>query len=84
MRSVICIILWLYFVVFIVRILLSWFPLEPGGVGLKVFGFVARLTDPVLRPLRSVLRPIPIGGMALDLSPMIPMFVLIFLTNIIC
>ena len=53
------------------RIVLSWFP--PSGPGaLESFRRVLfRITEPVLGPLRAILPPVRIGGMALDLSPMI-------------
>ena len=82
--SILCIALWLFFAALIVRILLSWFPMEPGGVGEKVFGVAARITDPVLRPLRAVLPPVRLGNMGLDLSPLIPLIGAQILIGIIC
>lgn len=53
------------------RIVLSWFPpSRPGPVEtLRVVLF--RITEPVLGPIRALLPPVRIGGMGLDLSPMI-------------
>ena len=33
--------------------------------------FLFAVTEPVLAPLRAILPPVRIGGMALDLSPMV-------------
>jgi YggT family protein len=49
------------------RILLSWFPLQPGGVAASIFSFLYGITEPVLGPVR---RMMPSMG-AFDLSPII-------------
>ena len=66
----ICTLLNLYTLIIFVRIILSWFPLQPGGLGAQVFSFVYTLTEPVLGPLR---RAIPAIGM-FDISPIIVIF----------
>ncbi|MDQ3570129.1 MAG: YggT family protein [Actinomycetota bacterium] len=53
------------------RIILSWFPVSPGTPMASVFSVLYALTEPVLGPLRRVLPPVGMGGMGLDLSPMI-------------
>lgn len=37
----------------------------------KVYDFLNNLMEPVLRPIRKVLPPLRLGGMALDLSPIV-------------
>ena len=56
------------------RIILSWFPLEPESPFAAIFSFLYRITEPVLGPIRRVLPPVGMGGMGLDLSPMIVIF----------
>jgi YggT family protein len=53
------------------RIVLSWFP--PSGPGLleSVRQVLFRITEPVLGPIRRILPPVRMGGMGLDLSPML-------------
>ena len=53
------------------RIVLSWFP--PSGPGLleSVRQVLFRITEPVLGPIRRILPPVRLGGMGLDLSPML-------------
>jgi YggT family protein len=67
----------IYFVLLIVRILLSWFPnvdfMSPP------FSIVSQLTDPYLNLFRSIIPPL--GG--LDLSPILAIFLLQFLSNAI-
>jgi YggT family protein len=67
---VICTLLNLYVLVVFARIILSWFPLQPGGLGAQAFSFVYTITEPVLGPLR---RAIPSIGM-FDLSPLVVIF----------
>ncbi len=37
----------------------------------KVYEFLNRIVEPMLRPIRAVVPPIRVGGAALDLSPII-------------
>ena len=67
MRELLCFLLQLYLLAIIVRMVLSWFPLAPGGVGAQLAGVLRTITDPLLLPLRKVIPPL--GG--LDLSPLI-------------
>jgi YggT family protein len=49
------------------RILLSWFPINPGTPLASVSSFLYSITEPVLGPIRNVL---PSVGM-FDLSPIV-------------
>ena len=49
------------------RIILSWFPMPPGGAMASIFGVLYNITEPVLGPVRRLL---PAVGM-LDLSPIV-------------
>ncbi len=53
----------------IIRILLSWFPVDPYNPAVQ---FIARVTEPFLRVFRGILPPFG----ALDLSPILAFFVL--------
>jgi len=72
MRSLLCQLVLLFEVALFARVILSWFPLQRGGAMAKVNGFLVRVTDPVLEPVRRVL---PRMGM-FDLSPIIVFLVL--------
>lgn len=52
------------------RVILSWFPLSPGGPMASVYSFLYTITEPVLGPIRRVLPPL--GG--IDLSPIVLLF----------
>jgi YggT family protein len=70
---VIALLLWvlqLFLLCLLARIVLSWFP-STGGALDGVQRVLFRITEPVLAPIRSVLPPVRLGGMGLDLSPII-------------
>lgn len=66
----------LYVLVIIVQIVLSYFPDSPGTALSRVTAALRRVTEPVLGPVRRVVPPIGVGGMGLDLSPLIVLLVL--------
>lgn len=65
--SIICTVLQLYIVVLLGRVILSWFPLSPGGALSTIYSGLYAATEPILGPLRRVIPPL---GM-LDLSVII-------------
>lgn len=71
--SVLITLLWLYFVVLIIRLVFDYIQLfarswRPRGLVLVVAEVVYTLTDPPLRLLRRVLPPLRLGQVAIDLS----------------
>jgi YggT family protein len=60
----------LYIIAVFGRVILSWFPLSPGGPMASVYSFLYTITEPVLGPIRRVLPPL--GG--IDLSPIVLLF----------
>lgn len=68
MVDILCYLLDLYFLAIFGRIILSWFPISPGGAMAQVFSFLYRITEPVLGSLRRAIPPV--GGM-FDLSPIV-------------
>lgn len=40
----------------------------------KVYDFLSRIIEPILRPIRAVVPPVRVGGTSLDLSPLILVF----------
>jgi YggT family protein len=74
--SILCAALSIYWVILFVRIIASWFPPPREGPLRSVMQAIYAVTDPVLRPLRSLIPPIRAGMMAIDISPII-VFILI-------
>jgi YggT family protein len=81
--DLICTVVSLYLIVLFARIVLSWFPISPGGLMAQIFSFLYAITEPVLGPLRRVIPPVGMGGMGLDLSPIIVIFGIYFLQAIL-
>jgi len=80
----ICNLLQLYVVAIVARAVLSWIEV-PGGhpVG-RAVALLSRIVDPPLRPLRRALPAIPVGGVRLDLSPIILIVAVTIVARIIC
>jgi YggT family protein len=72
-----------YVVLIFIRILMSWIPRMPYNRILSaVLGFVTDVTDPYLNLFRRFIPPLRVGPGALDLSPMIAIFVLVIVGGI--
>lgn len=68
---IVCILLFLYWLLLFARIILSWIPAPQSGIGRTLYSVVHDLTEPVLGLVRGLLPPIRMGMTALDLSPII-------------
>ncbi|MGI8661664.1 MAG: YggT family protein [Acidimicrobiales bacterium] len=79
MQSFVLQVINLYVLVVFARIVLSWFPTAPGTALAGVNDFLRSLTEPLLAPLRRALPPM---GM-FDLSPMVLIFGLVILTQLV-
>lgn len=75
-RELLCQAVSLFVLLIFVRVVLSWFPVDPRGPVGQISRIVARVTDPVLVPVR---RALPAAG-PLDLSPIV---VWLFLTIVV-
>ncbi len=81
---ILCRLLEAYFLVLIGRVVLSWFPISPGSGLATVYSIVYALTEPVLGPVRRLMPPIGMGGMGLDLSPIIVFLLVAVLERAVC
>jgi YggT family protein len=79
-RDLLCALFSVYFVVLVARIILSWFPLQPGTALASIAGIIYELTEPVLGPVR---RLIPSIGM-FDISPIVVFIGLQILQAAVC
>ncbi|HEX9977613.1 MAG TPA: YggT family protein [Acidimicrobiia bacterium] len=70
-----------YAYVVLARVILEWIPVSYDHPLARVRSVLRAVTDPLLTPLRSIIPPVRMGGMALDLSPMILMIVLFLLAG---
>lgn len=69
--EVICLLLSVYVLIVLVRIISSWFPMDPSSPIATALRVLDVVIDPVLVPIRRKLPPAQVGGMALDLSPLV-------------
>jgi YggT family protein len=83
-RSIICLALQIYFLILLLRIVLSWFPVASGGAMASIQGVLFSVTEPILAPLRAILPPVRMGAVGLDLSPMVLFLGIVVLQRIIC
>ncbi len=83
-QTILCRLLDAYLIVMFARIILSWFPINPGSGMATVYGFLYSITEPVLGPIRRVIPPMGMGGMGLDLSPLVVFFGISILRSAIC
>lgn len=84
MQTLICRLLDAYLIVMFARIILSWFPISPNSGLASVYGFLYTITEPVLGPIRRIIPPMGMGGMGLDLSPLVVFFGISILRSAIC
>ena len=75
-RQLLHLIVWVYLLVVFGRLILDWIRVfardwRPKGVMLVVAETVYTLTDPPLRALRRVIKPIRLGQVQLDLAFMV-------------
>lgn len=78
--GLLCQLILLFQVVIIARIVLSWFPLQPGGVMSRINSVLIALTEWLLGPLRRI---VPRVGM-LDFSPFVAILLVAILARILC
>lgn len=83
--GLVCTLLSLYLILIFARIILSWFPIgDPGSFMAQLQELLYRITEPVLGPVRGVMPTVGVGGMGLDLSPIVVIIGITILQGIIC
>jgi len=81
--QIICLALQLLLYVVFARVIMSYFPISPGSVFESINDFLRLVTEPILGPLRRALPPVRLGGMGIDMSPMVVFLGIIILRPII-
>lgn len=86
--SLVCSLLGLVVLVIILWIILGYvvnFGRVPGGHPVRrIYDATASVINPVLAPIRSVLPPLRMGGVALDLSPIVLILGVSIIQRILC
>lgn len=86
--SILNLILLIAILVLVARFILDWVQMlarnwRPRGIILVLCEGLYSLTDPPLRAVRRVIPPLRLGGIMLDLSPMILLLGIIILRSIV-
>ncbi len=76
--EIIKLVLTIYNILLIVRVFASWVSANPYNPIVRI---VYVLTEPVLKPVRRIIPPIPLGGAFIDLSPLVLFLIIHFLNN---
>jgi YggT family protein len=71
-----------YWWILLLHVIFSWIPRPPEPLMPFVLG-VRRLVEPVVAPLRRVIPPLRLGGIALDLSILVVFFGVAILRGIV-
>lgn len=82
--SVLCFLIQAYSIVVFARIVLEWIPVSYDHPVARARAVLRAATEPVLRPLRALLPPVRLGGMGLDLSPLVLLIGLGILSAVVC
>ncbi|MEC3981947.1 YggT family protein [Amycolatopsis sp. H20-H5] len=84
--ALVSLVLLLFQLVLIARLVFDWVGvLSPGGAEwvLRGRGFTHAVTEPVLAPVRRVLRPVRLGSMSIDLAFTVVFVLVVFLRAIL-
>jgi YggT family protein len=81
--TIVCTLLTLFYYVLLLQVIMSWVPTQSGGFAAQLKHTLGIVTEPVLRPIRSVVGPVRIGAGALDLSPIIAFFGIVIIQRLI-
>ncbi|MDI6716640.1 MAG: YggT family protein [Actinomycetota bacterium] len=81
--NIIDIIFRLLYILILVRVVLSFLPIPVNKITRPILNFIYDITEPILRLVRNILPPIMIGGIGLDLSPIIAIILLNIIHTII-
>lgn len=73
-----------YLILILLNILMSWIPRMPYRPWLRpILDFITETTNPYINIFRNFTKPFGAGGFAIDIAPMLAIFVLIIAQGII-
>lgn len=83
-RNIVCILLLLFQFVFLLRLVMSFFPLRIGSSAAGVRDLAVVITDPVLVPVRRRLPPLGGALAGVGLAELLVLIVLSVVIQIVC
>ena len=66
----------LLYIFILVRVVLSFIPVPVNNITRPILNFVYDITEPILRLVRNILPPVMLGGIGLDLAPLVAIILL--------
>ena len=78
--DLLCSLISVYYIILFARVILSWFPMQPGTALASIASIIYTVTEPVMGPVRRI---IPTVGM-IDILPIVVFFGLRILQSAIC
>ncbi len=81
---IVCTILYAYQLVILARIIMEYIPVSYDHPLARVRSALRAVTEPLLAPLRAIIPAIRLGGVGLDLSPLILIVAINLLAAAIC
>jgi uncharacterized protein YggT (Ycf19 family) len=84
MSELLCIAMRLYIFLFLLRLVLSFFPLQEGSTGDSVRSLAYLSTEPVVRPIRARVPPLPgaLGGFGI--AELLVLIALQLVSGLVC
>jgi len=81
--SLVCSILNIYVIVIFARIIMEWIRVPGDHPVAQIKRGLATVVDPLLLPIRRVVPSVPLGGMRLDLSPLLLLLAVQFAARLV-
>lgn len=76
-----------YILILIIRMILDWVAIlgnwRPSGAMAEFVNIIYSLTEPPLRFLRQYIKPLPLGGISLDIAFIVLYFILIVAERVV-
>ena len=82
--QIVCIVLRAFAVVLFARVVMEWIPVGDHHPVGRVRHVLRLVTQPVLAPVRALVPPVRMGGVAVDLSPLIVIMLLNLVAAALC
>ena len=72
-------------IILMVRVIMTWIPFNPDGLGGKIFSILSAFTEPFVSPIRKLIQRSPLGGpgMMIDFSPMLAFLAIRLITSLL-
>jgi len=81
---ILCAALQIYSLVIVARIVLEWIPVTYDHPVARIRSAFRAVTEPLLAPIRAMVPTVRLGGMGLDLSPIILILAVNLIAGVIC